>query len=84
MNTDQAKKVLTLAKEIASASADICKEGDNEINNQVTLSAMMLATCIMGRFFNEDKELMLKLLMAMLLASEEVPCEESFADHKFH
>ena len=77
MTPDKAKRVLDHARTIAEQAAEVCKEGD-EINNQVTVSSLMLATCIMGRFFDEDKEVLLKLLMTMLVAVEQMPIGDEF------
>jgi hypothetical protein len=84
MTRDQAKNVLTHAKLIAQQAAEICKEEGSQINNQATISALMLATCIMGRFFNEDRELMHHLLEAMMGAIDEMPCADEFINNHVH
>ena len=78
MNQTTAKKVMEYSKLIAQQAAEICKGEDNQINNQVTVSALMLATCVMARFFNEDEELLEQLLAVMNAAVQEMPPAEEF------
>lgn len=78
MTPDKAKQVLRNARDIAQHAAELCKDDSNEINNQVTVSSLMLATCIMGRFFNEDDELLQNLMMVMQAAVREMPVGEEF------
>lgn len=78
MTPDKAKQVLRNARGIAQHAAELCKDDSNEINNQVTVSSLMLATCIMGRFFNEDDELLMNLMMVMQAAVREMPVGEEF------
>lgn len=85
MTPNMAKKVLEHAKTVAQFAAETCKDDSNEINNQMTISTLMLATCIMGRFFNEDDELLQNLLLVMLAAVQEMPAAEEFmADFNIH
>ena len=76
MTPDTAKKVMGYAQTIALHAADVCKEDRNSINNQVLLSSLMLATCFMARFFNEDKAVMHNLLEVLLVAADELPVDE--------
>lgn len=84
MDKVTAKQVLTNAQRVAQQAAEVCKDGSNEINNQLTISTLMLATCIMARFFNEDKDLMRNLLEVMLAAIDEMPCSEEFDNLNIH
>lgn len=84
MNKATVKQVLANAQRVAQQAAEVCKDGSNEINNQLTISTLMLATCIMGRFFNEDKDLMRGLLEVMLAAIDEMPCAEEFDNLNIH
>lgn len=85
MTPDMAKKVMEYSKVVASQAAEVCKGEDNEINNQMTISTLMLATCIMARFFNEEDELLQNLLLVMMGAVQEMPAAEEFmADFNIH
>ena len=85
MTPDMAKKVMEHARTISQQAAEICKDDSNEINNQLTISSLMLATCIMARFFNEDDELLQELMKVMQAAVKEMPCaEEHMADFNIH
>ena len=85
MTPDMAKKVMENARLIASHGAELCKDDSNEINNQLTISSLMLATCIMARFFNEDDELLQQLMAVMQAAVKEMPsAEEHMADFNIH
>lgn len=84
MDKVTAKQVLVNAQRVAQQAAEVCKDGSNEINNQLTISTLMLATCIMARFFNEDKALMRSLLEVMLAAIDEMPCSEEFDNLNIH
>ena len=78
MNQTTAKKVMEYSKLIAQQAAEICKGEDNELNNQVAVSSLMLATCVMARFFNEEEELLEQLLAVMNAAVQEMPPAEEF------
>lgn len=78
MNQIQVRGIMNVAKEVAAFAADRLRKDDDTINNQEVISATMLATCIMARFFNEDEELLHRLLTAMCVATEDIPCADEF------
>ena len=69
MKATEAREVLAKAKQLAEMTAELCRDGDG-INNQKTLSVMMLATAIMSQFFGESSERMHALLEVMLVGTE--------------
>ena len=78
MDKIQVRAIMNAAKDVAAFAADRLRKDDDSINNQEVISATMLATCIMARFFNEDEELLHRLLTAMCVATEDIPCADEF------
>ena len=78
MDKTQVRGILQAAKEIAAFAADKLRREDDTINNQEVISATMLATCIMARFFNEDEELLHRLVTVMVAATEDIPSADEF------
>lgn len=69
MKPDEAKEILRKAKQLSEMVAELCKEGDG-INNQTTMSVVMLAAAIMTRFFEESPERMHALYEVMVMGTE--------------
>lgn len=76
MKATEAREVLAKAKQLAEMTAELCRDGDG-INNQKTLSVMMLATAMMSQFFGESSERMHALLEVMLVGTEDMASDEN-------
>ena len=76
MNTIEAKRVLENAKKLSEHIAEMCKDENNQINNQETLSTGMFAMALLATFFEESPEQMCRLLVVLMAASKEVLGDE--------
>ena len=54
----------------------MCKDENNQINNQETLSTGMFAMALLATFFEESPEQMCRLLVVLMAASKEVLGDE--------
>lgn len=78
MDKTKTYNIMNVAKEVAAFAAERLRKDDDTINNQEVISATMLATCIMARFFNDDEELLHRLLTTMCEATKDIPSADDF------
>ena len=57
MDKTQAKRVLDNAKKLSEHIAEMCKDENNQINNQETLSTGMFAMALLARSEEHTSEL---------------------------
>lgn len=76
MDTTIGASVLENAKHISEFVAKLVTEDGVTIGNRESVSATMLAAAMFCRYFEEDKETMIRMFSLMLEACDEIPLND--------
>jgi hypothetical protein len=76
MNTTIGASIIENAKHISEFVANLVTDDGVTISNRESVSATMLATAMFCRYFQEDKETMMRMFSLMLEACDEIPLND--------